>query len=131
MENCKFIFTKINFMFLQLAHTKLDVYQFSQELALECYKITKLFPSDEKYAMVQQINRTALSVHLNIAEGSSRKSDAERKRYFEIARGSVIEIDTAIGIAYKLLYVNMEQGNLIIKNFKLLSGMVNRNDTHN
>jgi hypothetical protein len=61
MENCKFIFTKINFMFLQLAHTKLDVYQFSQELALECYKITKLFPSDEKYAMVQQIKRTAFS----------------------------------------------------------------------
>ncbi len=66
-------------MFLQLAHTKLDVYQFSQELALECYRVTKNFPSDEKYAMVQQIRRAALSVHLNIAEGSSRKSDAERK----------------------------------------------------
>ncbi len=66
-------------MFLQLAHTKLDVYQFSQGLALECYRVTKNFPSDEKYAMVQQIRRAALSVHLNIAEGSSRKSDAERK----------------------------------------------------
>jgi four helix bundle protein len=123
-------------MFLQLAHTKLDIYQFSQELALECYRITKLFPSDEKYAMVQQIRRAALSVHLNIAEGSSRKSNIERKKYFEIARGSVIEIDTAIGIAYKLLYVNIEQlkelGNLIINNFKLLSGMINRNNnTHN
>ncbi len=122
-------------MFLRLAHTKLNVYQFSQELALECYKITKLFPSDEKYAMVQQIRRAALSVHLNIAEGSSRKSDMERKRYFEIARGSVIEIDSAIGIAHKLLYVNIEQlqqlGDLIIKNFKLLSGMINLNETHN
>ena len=114
-------------MFLQLAHTKLDIYQSSQELALECYKVTKLFPSEEKFAMIQQIRRAALSVHLNIAEGASRKSDVERKRYFEIARGSVIEIDAAIGIAYKLVYVSLEElqktGDLIIKNFKLLSGM--------
>ena len=49
------------FMFLQLAHTKLNVYQFSQALALECYKITRQFPNDEKFAMVQQIRRAALS----------------------------------------------------------------------
>jgi len=59
-------------MFLQLAHTKLNVYQFSQELALECYKVTKQFPTDGRFAMVQQIRRAAISVHLNIAEGSSR-----------------------------------------------------------
>ena len=89
-------------MFLQLAHTKLNVYQFSQELALECYRVTKKFPADERFAMTQQIRRAAISVHLNIAEGSSRKSLAERNRYFEISRGSVIEIDSAIGIAFKL-----------------------------
>jgi len=56
-------------MFLQLGHTKLDAYQFSQDLALECYRITKQFPNDEKFALVQQIRRAAISVHLNIAEG--------------------------------------------------------------
>src|SRR4030095_1187500 len=86
-------------MFLQLAHTKLDVFKFSQELAMERYKITNLLPDSEKFAMVQQIRRAALSVHLNIAEGCSRKSKADRKRFFEISRGSVIEIDAAIGIA--------------------------------
>jgi four helix bundle protein len=115
-------------MFLQLGHTKLDIYKSSQELALECHRITKHFPSEEKFVLVQQIRRAALSVHLNIAEGSSRRSETERKRYFEIARGSVIEIDTAIGIAYKLLYAKLEElqtlGDLIIKNFKLLSGMI-------
>ena len=40
-------------MFLQLAHTKLDVYKTSQELALECYRITKKFPADERFALVQ------------------------------------------------------------------------------
>ena len=117
-------------MFLQLAHTKLNVYQFSQELALECYRVTKQFPQDERFAMVQQIRRAAISVHLNIAEGSSRKSPAERNRYFEISRGSVIEIDSAIGIAFKLEYISLEEirnlGESIIKTFKLLSGMIKR-----
>jgi len=115
-------------MFLQLTHTKLDAYQYSQELALECYRITRIFPVDEKFAMIQQIRRAALSVHLNISEGCSRKSKAERKRFFEIARGSVIEIDSAIGIAHKLTYATLEQlqplGDAIMKNFKVLSGMI-------
>jgi four helix bundle protein len=46
--------------------------------------------------MASQIRRAALSFHLNIAEGSSRKSEVERKRYYEIARGSVIEIDAPL-----------------------------------
>jgi len=121
-------------MFLQLAHTKLNVYQFSQELALECYRVTKKFPSDERFALMQQIRRAAISVHLNIAEGCSRKSQNERNRYFEIARGSVIEIDSAIGIAFKLEYVRLEElkplGDTIIKTFKLLTGMIKSDDTH-
>jgi four helix bundle protein len=60
-------------MFLQLAHTNLNVYQFSRTLVLECYKLTRQFPNEEKFAMVQQIRRAALSVHINIAEGCSRK----------------------------------------------------------
>lgn len=115
-------------MFLQLAHTKLDIFKISRSLTLECYKITKSFPNEEKYAMVQQIRRAVLSVHLNIAEGCSRKSQAERRRYFEVARGSVIEIDTAIDIAIELKYSSSDQlqnlGNLIIKTFKQLSGLI-------
>src|SRR5687768_6579311 len=105
-------------MFLKLAHTKLDAYQFSQELILECYRITRNFPVEEKFALVQQIRRAALSVHLNVSEGSSRKSKTERSRYFEMARGSVVEIDSAIGISHKLSYITLEElqllGNLIV-----------------
>lgn len=122
-------------MFLNLAHTKLNVFQFSRSLALECYKVTKFFPQDEKLAMTQQIRRAALSVHLNLAEGCSRKSGLERKRFLEIARGSVIEIDTALDIAYQLNYASIEQlqplGELIVKTFKLLSGMISHEATHN
>jgi len=115
-------------MFLQLAHTKLDIFKVSRSLALECYRITKTFPNDENYAMIQQIRRAVLSIHLNIAEGCSRKSQAERKRFFEIARGSVIEIDTAVDIAVELNYCSTDQlqnlGDLIIKTFKQLSGLI-------
>ena len=111
-------------MFLQLVYTRLNVYQFSQDLAVECYKLTKLFPAEEKFAMIQQIRRAALSVHLNVAEGCSRKSKTERIRYFEIARGSMIEIDSALDIAFKLSYSTPAQlqlvGESIVKTFKLL-----------
>ena len=115
-------------MFLQLGHTKLNAYQHSKALVLECYKLTINFPMQERFAMVQQIRRAALSVHLNLAEGASRKSVAERRRFFEISRGSVIEIDTAFGIAFSLEYISMNQMNdlskLIIITFKLLTGMI-------
>lgn len=120
-------------MFMNLAHTRLEVYKISQELALECYRITKKFPADERFALVQQIRRAATSVHLNLAEGCSRKSLKERNRYFEMSRGSVIEIDSAIGITFKLEYVSLEElqpvGNLIIKTFKLLSGMIKNEES--
>lgn len=88
-------------MFLQLAHTRLPIFQASKSFTLECYRISKLLPQEERFAMTQQIRRAALSVHLNIAEGCSRKSSTERKRFYEIARGSLIEIDTALDIAIK------------------------------
>ena len=78
--------------------------------------------------MCSQIKRAALSVHLNIAEGASRKSDIERKRYFKISRGSVVEIDAALDIAYELKYLeNYDTQNLsslIITCFKLLTGLI-------
>lgn len=126
---------KIEIMFLQLAHTKLNVYQQTRKLTLECYKVSKLLPPDERFAMVQQLRRAALSVHLNLAEGASRKSLSERKRYYEISRGSLIEVDAAIGIAFDLEYVKMEEleslGKSIVDTFKLLTGLINYTDnTH-
>ncbi len=78
--------------------------------------------------MISQIRREALSVHLNIAEGSSRKSEGERKRYFEISRGSLVEIDAALDIAYELNYLADLNLDLLkqsmIQTFKLLSGLI-------
>ena len=56
--------------------------------------------------MISQIRRAALSVHLNIAEGASRKSETERKGFYEVSRGSVIEIAAALDIANGLHYLD-------------------------
>lgn len=115
-------------MFLNLKHTKLDVFQATKAFTLECYKATKLLPPDERFAIVQQIKRAALSVYLNVAEGCSRKSEAERKRYYEIVRSSLIEVDTAFDIAVHLQYCTEENlkilGEKIIGAYKQLSGLI-------
>ena len=72
-----------------------------------------------------------------MAKGASRKSISERKRYFEIARGSVLEVDAAIGIAFELEYVTMSElevlGMAIVDTFKLLTDLIEKDKltTHN
>ena len=122
---------KTYIMFLQLNHQKLQIYTVSRQFVLECYKLTKSLPADEKFGMITQIRRAALSVHLNVAEGASRKSEAERKRYFEISRGSVIEIDAALDVASDLQYLTTidtdKLGEAMIACFKLLTGLIQSN----
>lgn len=115
-------------MFLQLNHQKLQIYQTSKSFTLACYRLSKQIPPDERFGMISQIRRAALSVHLNIGEGCSRKSLAERKRYYEISRGSLIEIDAAFDIASELNYFQgadiTNLGELMIACFKMLTAMI-------
>jgi four helix bundle protein len=117
-------------MFLKLAHTNLEVYKKSYALVLEAYKITKALPESEKFNLISQLRRAALSVRLNIAEGSSRKSPIERKRFYEIARGSVIEIDSAldvvVGLKYSTINELLKLGDCIVEMFKLLSKLIEK-----
>jgi len=95
-------------MFLRLNHQRLDVFMAAKSFTLECYKFTKQLPAEEKFNIIQQVRRAALSVYLNLAEGCSRKSLAERKRFFEISRGSIIEIDAVLDLCESLNYNKKE-----------------------
>lgn len=115
-------------MFLKLNHQKLDIYSISRSFVIECYKLTNELPTEEKFGMITQIRRAALSVHLNISEGASRKSVTERKRFYEIARGSVIEIDAALDIASDLHYLKIYDikvlGDNLLRTFQMLSRLI-------
>lgn len=78
--------------------------------------------------MISPIRRAALSAHLNVAEGSTRRTEADRKQFFEIARGSVIEVDTVLDTAVALEYCTADEledvGQLMVESFKLLSGLI-------
>lgn len=115
-------------MFIPLNHQKLDIYKAAHEMLLECYKITRQLPSEEKYVPVSQIRRASLSVKLNIAESASRKSPVERKRFYEVARSSVVEIDSAMEAVIDLKYVTLENlqilGVLLNRCFSMLCNMI-------
>jgi four helix bundle protein len=127
-----FSLTKPMLMFLKLNHQKLDLYGYSRKFVLECYKLTNQLPPEERFGMVTQIRRAALSVHLNISEGASRKSEAERKRFYEIARGSLVEVDAALDIANDLAYIKNYDHHALEENmvrcFKILSTLINPGD---
>jgi four helix bundle protein len=114
-------------MFLNLNHYKLNVYKSARQLRFECYQILSKLPETERFNLTDQIRRASTSVVLNITEGCSRKSDLERKRYFEVARGSVIELDSCFDMV-ECNYVRAEDlvkiGKLIRTAFILLSGML-------
>lgn len=115
-------------MFIQLKHKSLDVYQAIRNLVKEIYQVSLRLPNEEKFNMVQQIRRAALSVKLNMAEGSTRKSPTERSRYYEISRGSVVEIDAALETAVDLHYLDVKELDnvsiLLNKCFAMLSKMI-------
>jgi four helix bundle protein len=86
---------------------KLRVYQDSVALALSVYKLTKKFPKDELFGLVSQLRRAAVSVSLNIAEGSSR-GKKEFTHFLVMAIGSCYELIALLKISSELNYVNKE-----------------------
>ena len=113
---------------LQLSHKKLDVYKTSLSLIKEIYLLTSKFPDTEKFGLTNQLRRAAVSVCSNIAEGLSRKSDVEKKRFLEISRSSLVEIDTQIEIALMLKYLDKENivelESYISRVFLMLTAMI-------
>lgn len=113
---------------LSLSHKKLDVYIVSLKLVEEVYKTTRSFPKEELYVLVSQVRRTAISVSSNIAEGAARISKKEKKRFYEIAGSSLVEVDTQFEIALTLQYCNdtqmKELKEYLESTFKMLSKMI-------
>lgn len=87
-------------------HKNLDVWQLAVKFVSFIYEITSKYPKDELFGLANQTRRDAVSISANIVEGSSRKSLIERKRFYEIARSSLVEVDNHLEIAIVLNYLD-------------------------
>jgi four helix bundle protein len=94
---------------LNLSHKKLEVYRLSLKLIKEVYLVTKTFPKEEQYVLVSQIRRAAISVCSNLAEGASRISKPDKRKFYIISRSSLVEMDTQFEIAMVLGYYKAGQ----------------------
>ena len=99
----------------------LDIYQMAKKLVIETYSLTNDFPCSEKYCLVSQINKAAISVPSNIAESYGRKTVKDRQYFLNIARGSLFELICQMEISYELSYITKSQYENLEKIFKDLS----------
>ena len=100
-------------------HERLDAYEVAKRLAIELFRETGSFPIQERFGLVSQIRRAAVSVPVNIAEGASRGSKRDFSRFLLIARGSVNELRV-------LLELSRETGHLDPTRHDQLEGLINR-----
>ncbi|MDP8299619.1 MAG: four helix bundle protein [Candidatus Tantalella remota] len=105
---------------------KLDVYNKAVDFANEVYKKTKTFPKDEMFGLTSQLRRDAVSISLNIAEGSAR-SKKDFSRFIDIARGSIFECVAILQISVKQQYVEIGTFDILMDRLtdlsKMLSGL--------
>ncbi len=87
----------------------LKVWQEAHQLSLAVYRVTKDFPRDEQYGLTSQIRRSSFSVGANISEGCGKDTDADLKRYLQIAMGSSSELENYLILARDLEYIHKEE----------------------
>lgn len=88
---------------------KLTVWSDARKFVSLIYKITDSFPSRERFGLVDQIRRAAVSISLNIAEGSNKNSDPDFRRFLRMAQGSVNEVVTGLYLALDQKLLNQKQ----------------------
>ncbi|MGS2723442.1 four helix bundle protein [Porticoccus sp. GXU_MW_L64] len=85
-------------------YEKLHIWQDAMELVTDIYLVTGSYPEHEKFGLLAQLRRAAVSIPSNIAEGRARESNREFIRFLLIARGSVAEVETQLHISANLGY---------------------------
>ena len=105
--------------------SKLKVWQKAHNFTVNLYKITKDFPSDEKFGLTNQIRRATVSIESNISEGCGRNGDKEFSRFLDIAQGSAYEVKCQIFISRDLGYLDSSKSQLLTDKINEVSRMIN------
>ncbi|MBZ0183211.1 MAG: four helix bundle protein [Melioribacteraceae bacterium] len=104
---------------------KLDVWQDSRKIIGELYIITKSFPDEEKFGLVSQIRRAAISIASNLAEGTSRNSLKDQAHFSNLAYSSLIEVLSHLYISNDLGFLKEETLNDLKEKLQELSNKIN------
>lgn len=117
------------------SYKDLIIWQKSLDLAGDIYRLIKTFPENEKFLLCSQLQRCAISVPSNIAEGQARRHPKEFRRFLYIALGSLAEIDTQLIIAYRLKYLSENDLNAfqssLIELQKMIKTLISKLTTNN
>ncbi|OSY88051.1 30S ribosomal protein S23 [Tenacibaculum holothuriorum] len=103
---------------------KLKIWTESMKLVSDSYKLTKTFPEFEKFGLVSQMNRCAVSIPSNIAEGSSKSTDKHFSKYLEDSLGSAFEWETQLIIAFNENYLSEKSFNELEQKIKSIQKMI-------
>jgi four helix bundle protein len=110
------------------SYKDLEAWQKAMDLVIECYQCTQNFPKSEVYGLTNQLQRAAVSVPANIAEGQGRQYDTEFIRFLYIASGSLTELETHIQIALRLGYISSDNADRLLSKAgevgRLLNGLL-------
>jgi len=103
---------------------ELKVWQKAYKLCLELYRITRNFPTEEKYGLSSQMRRAAISIPSNIAEGYGRKTIPDYVRCLYIAYGSTCELETQPLLSWDLDYLNEDNKNSLLEKINEVERML-------
>lgn len=110
-------------------YKKLDVWIFSMETVKEVYRLTRSYPIEERYGLVSQTNRAAVSIPANVAEGLGRNYQKDTIQFLHISRGSAYEVETLLCIAREINIIDEFSFNkskdLIDRNIRVINGFIN------
>ena len=103
---------------------ELKVWQKSHSLVLSLYRLTKSFPSDERFGLTSQIRRAAVSVPTNIAEGTKRRGKQDYARFLNIAEGSLSETEYLLMLSSELGYLQPRETEMPLAEISEIARML-------
>lgn len=98
--------------------TQMSVWQKAFKLMIQVYKVTRIFPKEEKFGMVSDMRRAANSAVHNISEGFGRYEKLDKTRFYKISRGSCYELISQLLASHALDYVAKNESNSLIEGYK-------------
>ncbi len=102
----------------------MKVWQKAMDLVVRCYELSRCLPDSERYGLVSQLRRAAVSIPANIAEGWGRNSTKDFIRFLSIAFGSLTEVETHIQIAERLGYTTTDEVTRLLQQTSEVSKML-------